>query len=432
MIKSFRLRLVVWPTILTLSVAPCAAAQTRSAPDALDLRTVLDSVARNHPMIGAARELVNAARGSRASAGSLGNPMFSYQLEGTAFPGTAAPVGIDRESMAMITLPLEALYQRGARVGRANAQIRVAEAESDASRQTTLRDAARAYSAVLRAQVRVDAMRDVASWLDTLERYNRSRVDEGVTAEADLIRTEVEKGRLSAELATHEAELARARAELAVFLGDSGFVRSGKRLAIPVAALAIPNSAAPVTLRPDVRMAQARVDASQSAISVERSMIVPDFGAIIGSKRMLGTTSMIAGVSVPLPLFNQNRGEVSRAIAERNAATLSLAQSTRAAASEIIGAREAVRVLTSRVSSLGSATGNSYLARAEQSKQIALGAYREGAVPLLQVLDAARAWADARVAYFDLLFAQHESVLDLLFASGTDLRTAFQLDANTR
>ena len=60
-------------------------------------------------------------------------------------------------------------------------------------------------------------------------------------------------------------------------------------------------------------------------------------------------------------------------------------------------------------------------ARAEEARRIALGAYREGAVPLFQVIDAARTWGEARLTYYRTLYAQHQSVLALLAAEGSDL-----------
>jgi cobalt-zinc-cadmium efflux system outer membrane protein len=277
-------------------------------------------------------------------------------------------------------------------------------------------------------------MREIASWLDTVVSYNRSRVEEGVTAEADLIRAEVERGRVSAELVTHESDLIHARADLAGFLGDSSFVQSPTLVAIPRAVLAMPDVAETgASANPDVRIARARMEASEAAVSAERTMLIRDVGATIGSKRMLGTTSMVAGLMVPLPLFNQNRGEIARASAERSAAALDLVGVTRVTRVQLVGLRESARLLTARASALASAADTGYLARAEQGKRIALGAYREGAVPLLQVLDAARAWSDARIAFYDLLLAQHQSILHLLVASGADLRTSFaSTEAPTR
>ncbi|HYM23544.1 MAG TPA: hypothetical protein VEU08_10055, partial [Vicinamibacterales bacterium] len=67
---------------------------------------------------------------------------------------------------------------------------------------------------------------------------------------------------------------------------------------------------------------------------------------------------------------------------------------------------------------------SSFLSRAEESRRIALGAYREGAVPLFQVIDAARAWADARLTYYRTIFAQQQSIVSLIVAEGFDLYTA--------
>jgi outer membrane protein TolC len=88
------------------------------------------------------------------------------------------------------------------------------------------------------------------------------------------------------------------------------------------------------------------------------------------------------------------------------------------------GALDAAMLLTERTVLLARRDSSSFLARADESRRIALGAYREGAVPLLQVIDAARAWADARRTYYRLVFAQHQSVLALLVAEGHDLLAA--------
>jgi cobalt-zinc-cadmium efflux system outer membrane protein len=154
-------------------------------------------------------------------------------------------------------------------------------------------------------------------------------------------------------------------------------------------------------------------------------MIVRELGATFGAKRTAGTTSMMAGVSMPLPLFDPNRGEIARATAERDVAALELAARERTARAELAGAYEAARLLTDRASLLarGADGRPSFLARADEARRIALGAYREGAVPLLQVIDAARAWGDARLTFYEMLYAQHESVAMLLVARGDDLFT---------
>lgn len=416
--RAFSLSVVA--AVLSLPVTAVGQVSSQSGAT-LDLRAVLDSVAARHPTILAARARLRAAVGTRQTAGQFGNPTLAYEVDNTPFPGGQRVQGIDREAMTMLTVPLEPLYQRGSRVKQADALVRAAEGDAQATAQAVSLDAARAFYRAARAQVRVELSRDVANWLDTVVNYNRSRVEEGVAAEADLIRAQLERDRVVAEVTTQQAELLRARADLAAFIGATSLAQPAQVAFAPaVLPLVIQRG---LTTRPDLRAAQERSIAANAGIGAERTMLFRQLGATIGTKQMLGTTSMIAGVSVPLPIFDRNRGEIARATAERDAATLDLEASTRTAQAQLAGAVAAAQLLTERATALSAVADTGFLARAEQARRIALGAYREGAVPLIQVIDAARAWSDARMTYFDLLFAQHESVLELLYASGLDLRT---------
>ena len=87
------------------------------------------------------------------------------------------------------------------------------------------------------------------------------------------------------------------------------------------------------------------------------------------------------------------------------------------------GAYDAALLLTDRANALTQRDTSNLLRRAEESRRIALGAYREGAVPLLQVIDAARSWADSRRTYYRTVFEQQQSILMLLVAQGQDLFT---------
>lgn len=175
------------------------------------------------------------------------------------------------------------------------------------------------------------------------------------------------------------------------------------------------------TNRGEVRAARERVVATSSAIAAERLLTFRQFGATLGLMQSMEQTSMIAGLSMPLPLFDRNRGEVARATAEREVARYDLATQTRMANADLRGAYEAAQLLTVRATMLTQRDSTNLLRRADESRRIALGAYREGAVPLLQVIDAARSWADARVTYYRTLFAQQQSILTLLVAEGQDL-----------
>jgi cobalt-zinc-cadmium efflux system outer membrane protein len=427
------LRAMLVALVVTSVTATSATAQAGDpSRSPLTLRALLDSVLANHPSVRAAESRVRAAEGSRVTAGVFGNPILSYQVDQTPFPGGRPLTAMDREAMTTATLPLEPLYQRGPRVTRANADVRAAQADARGAKQRIGLDAVAAYYRTAIAQVQVATTADLVNWLDTLVAYNRSRVEEGVAAEADLIRSELERDRMSAEAAMQRADLAQARAALGSFLSDGQTPRQPRLVAIDDIPFALPALARSIDARPDVQAARERVAASAAGITAERLMVVRQVGATFGALQTAGTTSMIAGISLPVPLFDSNRGEVQRASAERDAARFDLAQEQRTAGAELTGAYEAAQILTERATSMVRRDSVSLLSRAEESRRIALGAYREGAVPLFQVIDAARAWADARVTYYRTVFAQHQSVLTLVVAAGSDLFMAVPATPSSR
>jgi cobalt-zinc-cadmium efflux system outer membrane protein len=223
------------------------------------------------------------------------------------------------------------------------------------------------------------------------------------------------------------AELALARAALGALLFGPRTPGVVARVAVdemPLPLVDASRSEHSIDARPDVRAARERMTASAAGIGAERGMLFRQVGATIGTMQTGRTTSMIAGISVPVPLFDANRGEIQRANAEHDAATFELSTAERSAKADLQGARDAAMILTERTTALTRRDSTTVLARADELRRIALGAYREGAVPLFQVIDAARSWGDARMTYYRTVFAQHQSILTLVVAEGLDLFSA--------
>lgn len=404
----------------------------------ITLERVLLTAPQSHPLVLAAEARVRAARGSRVTAGAFGNPILTYQQENGPFPGGSAKPGIERETSVFGTLSLEPVWQRGSRVARARSEVTAAEADLlQASRLVTL-DAARAFHRVALAQAAFAASADVLEGLDSLVRYTGARVREGATPEGDLLRLQVERDRVATEQALQEAELAQARGALLPYLATDSTsappmlsavrVSDGAtRASVPVSRATITALGDPLDLarhvsleRPDVLAARARAASAQSEISVQRALTIRQLGATFGTKYVGGSRTMIAGLSVPIPLFDRNRGEIERAEGERTAAAEELRWAERRAGGELAGAYEAARLLGIRVHELESG----FLARAEESRRVALAAYREGAVPLLTVLDATRTLAEARLTYLRARYAEQDAVLALYAAAGRDPASA--------
>lgn len=416
---------------LTVNSGVCQAPTPDSGLRILTLTDLLERVRTQHPRVGAAASRVDAARGARRTAGVLPNPVLGLNLENATLPGRA-PSGMDREGMATATFPLEFVYQRGARVRRADAEVSAAGADALAERQRTALDAVHVYYRAALAHVEVIVGEDLVAWLDSLVEYNRRRVSEGVSGESDLLRAELERDRALANLTLNQAMAIEAQAELGALLGDAaGFMGS---VSTPDAPLPIPSA----EHRPhaELQAARARVSAASAGVGIARSFLIRDVSAMAGLKRSAGATTLLAGFMLPVPLVDQNRGEIVRTRAEASVASFELAAMERHVTATLVAATESSRLFTERVDAMRGppdslVTGRGrqvrYLVRADEVRRITLGAFQEGAVPLLSVLDAARAWGEARTTYYRTLFAQHESVITLLAAHGRDLFTEIPL-----
>ncbi|HEX9563977.1 MAG TPA: TolC family protein [Gemmatimonadaceae bacterium] len=176
------------------------------------------------------RKRARASRGDRTTAGTFPDPVLTYQVENARFPGSSAILGLDRETSIFATLPLEPIVQRRSRVGRADAEVRAADADFVADTRRVALDAARAWYRAALAQLSLVGALEWRDGLQQLVEYNRPRVAEGVTAEGDLIRVQVERDRAATTATLERVELLRARAELAAFLGRSSAAVAGESL----------------------------------------------------------------------------------------------------------------------------------------------------------------------------------------------------------
>lgn len=424
------LRISLCLLLFPLLAGSPASAQRATLPPSnqgppLSVDRVVAAALSTHPSVGAAREMVNAAGGSRRTARSWTNPTFSFQTEESDVAGAHGAATTARETMTTAMLPLEPIYQLRSRAARATAEVRAAEADLRSARRKIALRAVSTYYETALAQVMVEGLGEVQLWLDALVSYTGTRFREGAAAELDLIRLQVEQDRAGTELALARVDFARSRAELTSLIGTDSF-----RIDPVVAANVTPAGRAAATIealtaiaksrRPEIAAADARVAAAGFGVSVERNAFIRELGVMAGVKDMAGTRSLVAGLSLPLPIFDQNRGEIQRADAERRVAVFDRAISERQVVAEVRAAYSAATTLEAQVSKIGGVM----LRRAEESRRIAEGAYREGATSLTQVLDAARALVEARETYYRAVFARNMSLIELNAAIGSNDLTA--------
>jgi cobalt-zinc-cadmium efflux system outer membrane protein len=180
--------------------------------------------------------------------------------------------------------------------------------------------------------------------------------------------------------------------------------------------------------RPDLQAAQLREAMEEAGITLARAQVIPNASVSVGYGResipiaTLGSPKLTFerenvlqfGVSVALPFFNRERGNIAEAASRRSQARLEREALEMDIRREVVlayrryqAARQSVDVLQSGV-----------LKPNQDSSQIVQLAYRLGELRLLDVINQERMVVDAESSYIDAQNQYDRALTDLLLAIG--------------
>ncbi len=403
------------PHFLLAVLAGTVAAAAIAGPDGLSLslsQAQALAVERNHDLK-LARSAVASAEAGVQSAGAAPNPVVGLSTSGIG-PGMGGG-SLWRKQIDTV-LSVSQLIERGnkreLRTENARHQVRAASADvQDVQRQLRVL-VAQAYADLMAAQDKLAASRDASQLLDATLAAAQTRRAAGDIAGADVERVKVDALRARNDVAAAQGELARARQVLALLLGETAradMIEAADGWPVLEGAMP-PDQAALARLidaRADVRAAQARVEAALSGTRLADALRTRDVtvGAQYEHYPQLaypnGASGNSVGVSISMPLFTRYyyQGEIASAQASLDAAQIALERTRERAHAEVAAALAALTTASERVRR----NRDELLVAAEKAARAAEYAYQNGAVGVMDVLDARRT---LRATRLDALAAQ--------------------------
>ncbi len=349
-----------------------------------------------------AKSTVASARANVLAAGAAPNPVLGLSTSSINLGGHNGSGPLWRKSVDSI-VSLTQLIERGGKreLRRENAahQVRAADADlRDVQRQLKLMVAA-AYADLHAAQDRLAATRDAAQLLDAMLSATQARRKAGDIAGADVERVRVDALRARNEVASAETELQRARRALALLLNEREradvLEAADSWPALDEAALPSAQSvAAIVDRRADVLAAAARVDAAAAGTKLAESLRTRDVSVGVQYEHYPqprsndNSSGNTLGVSLQVPLFTRYyyEGEIGASLAALDTAKENLARTRAAAEADVSTALAALKGATERVRR----NRDELLVAAEKAAAAAEYAYKNGAVGVIDMLDARR------------------------------------------
>ena len=355
----------------------------------------------NRDVLAARRAVESASAGIRqADVGP--NPVVSYSATGLSNnpgigPGSLANKRID--STWRIDQVLERGNKRDLRIDAAQGNERAARNEVlDVLRQQSLL-ARVAYADLQQAQGKTEILADTAELFSRTYAAAQARLKAGDLAAADVARVQVDFERAQNDQRVAQGDLSKAQVALAFLIAEENSAPTLRAVdPWPTVLLneAISDQRSIVLIiakyvdgRPDVRAAQARIEAAERLRDLARSQRTRDVSVGAQFERYPGSlplNSVGVGVSIPLFLGNDFSGDIQRAEVERHAALDSLDRARAVAMAEIFRAAADLRAAGERRARYE----GSLLAAAKRSADAAEFAFTRGATSVLDVLDARR------------------------------------------
>jgi len=354
----------------------------------LTLDSALQSAFANNPDLAAAQWEIDIAQGGRQQAGLIPNPVLSVDAEDTRRD--------TRTTSVKLSQTLELGGKRGARIDVASRAQDAAALTLEQRRNTLRADVIDSYYGALRAQERLDlAQRSLALAERGLVVAN-GRVTAGKTSPVEATRAQVQLSEIRLEFNRAQMGLSDAYRRLAASTGSATVefqTVATQSLPMPPAAQLL----ARLEQTAELRLAELQILQGEASVGLEKAQRIPDLDVSIGSQYDAGARERVnlVGVSMPLPLFNRNQGNVLAASRRadqardlRNATELRLRTETRQALDLWQTANTEVRAFNQQI-----------LPAAQSAVDSATRGFEMGKFNFLDVLDAQRTLIAARTQY---------------------------------
>ena len=391
----------------------------------LHLRDVLALALERNPELEAFSWEVRAREARTLQAGLRPNPEIGLEVENFAGSGATRSFDSSETTLALAQL-IETAGKRAKRRRVAELEEKLAGWDYEARRIEVFARVTQGFVSVLAAQEQLALSGELLGVAEEAQRTVKTRVREGAASPVERSRAIVAVSAARVERDQRRAELDIARAELAELWGSSApsfSVVIGNLFVSPepptLDALVATLDQSPVLARWTQSVGHRR-----ALVELADAQRIPNVTLAAGYRHLAASddNTVVAGVIVPIPLFDQNQGErsatrfdLSRTRAERRAVDTRVRTALRTAHRDLVAARERVERLRKDT-----------LPEAERAYRQTLDAYRQGLFRYLDVLDAQRTLFEIRANFIAALRTYHTDVAEIEGLTGEPVASPAQ------
>lgn len=358
-----------------------------------------------NPDLSAVRREWEATAGALTQAGLRPNPEAGFVQEDIR--------NGRRTSTLQVTVPIERGGKRDARIAVASRVRQQAESGVEQYRADVRAAVITHYFGVLLAKERLKlAQESLVLSSDSADAAGK-RVQAGKVSPVEETRARVAQAAAQAELARAESDVRVARQRLSSLWGDTVSTYGDLAGALVLPAEGLPDEFVHQRLQasPPLRRARLEVERWRASVNLEKARSVVDVAVTAGAKRdqASGTTMAVVGLSVPIPLFDRNQGNIAEAVSREYKAQDELAAAEVRLASQVSQAREQLRAARTEALTLQ----RDAVPGARSAYQAASQGFTLGKFSYLEALDAQRTLIGTQAQYLRALSDTYQAAAEL-------------------
>lgn len=411
--------------VLAQSLVPSDTAAVHSVATTSPLASMSLAVQEaidHNPTLVALRHEVEASRADEVTASLRPNPALTVNAD--ILPSAGIPVSQKNYGVS-IAMPIELGGKRDARIALASSSTELAALQyEDAVRQIVL-NVRSTYIDYVSALAKVDAAKENLQLLDSLVSLSSIRVAGKDIAPVELMRTQVEREKFSLEVNRAIEDSRATRVSLLSQLGrastiaTSGEASTSAILQAQVGTLPSLDSLTAVieVSRPDLLAARAQIKTAEQSLALQHSMANIDMSVSLDYSRSQGVSYYGSTLSIPLPIYNRNQGEIEKAearLAEARDQYNALLLQARTDLTNVWNDARAKGETLQRLQ-------NDLLQRSLEVRNAIEYSYRRGGTSLIDLLDATRTYNEMKQARIDAAALYVKSLVTLNATLGKDL-----------
>ncbi len=370
-----------------------------------------------NPKLKALSYEANARQSETAQAGRLPNP--EVELELSEFAGGGIRKELDSaESTLIFNQKLLLGKKRQKEKRTASLKSAIAQTNMESERLGVVAGVTKAFNMVLIAQERVSLHGQLVDLSKKTHQTVSAHVKAGKVSPLEEVKTKVALSLAQVSLERSKRELAAARHHLCSFWGGEipNFATAEGELDIHSGLPSLEALLKTAGENPDIARTEIMMELEKSIFDNEMAQRVPDISIKAGLQRFNETqdNAFTIGVSLPLKIFDRNKGNIQAAGHRVNKAD----QNSLATRVRLVSDIHQTYQLFTGIHLSASALKLEIIPSAKLAFEASSIGYQEGKFGLLDVLDAQRTLFETRAEYLNVLLAYHNSLVDLERLSG--------------